>query len=103
MGSGGARCGAESTPGDEIAARLFDEVLAYPGVPEDWRKPILGPASAPFLNITFNAGGRRLSWITTVTTFGTPQDITLQELRIESFYPADEETEKAAHQMAQDV
>ena len=77
------RRGAE--PGDEIAARLFDEVLAYPGVPEDWREPILGPASAPFLNITFNAGGRRLSWITTVTTFGTPQDITLQELRIESF------------------
>jgi len=97
------RARREAEPGDEIAARLFDEVLAYPGVPEDWREPILGPASAPFLNITFNAGGRRLSWITTVTTFGTPQDITLQELRIESFYPADEETEKAAHQMAQDV
>jgi len=35
----------------------------------------------------------RLSLFTTLTTFGTPQDITLQELCIELFYPADAETE----------
>jgi hypothetical protein len=95
------RARREAEPGDEIAMRLLDEVLAYPGVPEDWRAPLPEHATEPFLAITFNAGGRRLSWITTVTTFGTPQDITLQELRIESFYPADKATEKAAAEMAE--
>ena len=96
------RARREAEPGDEIAMRLLDEVLAYPGVPEDWRAPLPEHATEPFLAITFNAGGRRLSWITTVTTFGTPQDITLQELRIESFYPADDATEKAAKELADD-
>ena len=32
---------------------------------------------------------------TTIATLGTPQDITLQELRIESFFPMDEETREA--------
>lgn len=96
------RARREAEPGDGVAARLLDEVLAYPGVPEDWRAPLTQQASEPFLTVTFNAGGRRLSWITTITTFGTPQDITLQELRIESFYPANEATEKAAAEMAED-
>jgi transcriptional regulator with XRE-family HTH domain len=96
------RARREAEPGDQAAARLLDEVLAYPGVPGDWRAPLSEQVDAPFLTVTFNAGGRRLSWITTFTTFGTPQDITLQELRIESFYPADEATEKAAHEMADD-
>lgn len=96
------RARREAAPGDEIVMRLLDEVLAYPGVPEDWRAPVAEQSTAPFLTVTFNAGGRRLSWVTTFTTFGTPQDITLQELRIESFYPADEATEKAAAEMAED-
>jgi transcriptional regulator with XRE-family HTH domain len=95
------RARREAEPGDAIAQALIDEVLAYPGVPEDWRDPGLAPAGVPFLTVTFNTGGRRLSWVTTFTTFGTPQDITLQELRIESFYPADEATERAATEMAE--
>lgn len=47
----------------------------------------------PLLPVIMNAGGARLSFFTTVTTFGTPQDITAQELRIEHFFPMDEETE----------
>jgi len=74
---------------------------AEPGVPEDWRDLAMESAKAPFLTVTFNTGGRRLSWITTFTTFGTPHDITLQELRIESFYPADDATENAAAELAE--
>ncbi len=96
------RARREAEPGDETAQRLLDEVLAYPGVPEDWRAPLSSQATDPFLTLTFNIGGERFSWITTVTTFGTPQDITLQELRIESFYPADEATEQAAMKLAED-
>ena len=36
--------------------------------------------------------GLKLSLFTIMSTFGTPQDITTDELRIEAFYPADEET-----------
>ncbi len=96
------RARREAEPGDALATRLLDEVLAYPGVPEDWPDPAVQPADAPFLTVTFNAGGWRLSWVTTFTTFGTPQGVTLQELRIKNFYPADEVTQKAAEEMAEE-
>jgi hypothetical protein len=40
----------------------------------------------------FRKGGTELSLFTTIATLGTPQDITLQELRIESFFPMDAAT-----------
>ena len=40
-------------------------------------------------------GGVSLALFTTLTTFGTPRDITLDELAIELFYPADDATEAA--------
>jgi hypothetical protein len=41
-----------------------------------------------------------MSFFTTIATLGTPQDITLEELRIESFFPADQETEEAVQRLA---
>ena len=38
-------------------------------------------------------GSADASFFTTLTAFGTPQDITLAELAVELFYPADDETE----------
>ncbi|NJM63631.1 MAG: hypothetical protein HC849_31285, partial [Oscillatoriales cyanobacterium RU_3_3] len=38
--------------------------------------------------------GLRISLFTVIATFGTAQDVTADELRIESFFPADEATEK---------
>jgi len=40
-----------------------------------------------------------LRYFTTLTSLGTPHDITLQELRIESFFPADEDTESATRRL----
>jgi hypothetical protein len=40
----------------------------------------------------FRKGNTSLRLFTTVATLGTPQDITAQELRIECFFPMDEET-----------
>jgi hypothetical protein len=45
------------------------------------------------------AGDRILSFISTITVFGTPLDITLSELAIESFFPADAETGEALRAM----
>ena len=47
----------------------------------------------PFLAIEFRKGDPALSYFTTLTSLGTPRDITLQELRVESFFPADDATE----------
>ena len=46
--------------------------------------------------VVLELGGAVLSLFTTLTTFGTPRDITLDELAVELFFPADPETEAAA-------
>ena len=45
--------------------------------------------------IRLAAGDSELSLFTTLTTFGTPQDITLEELSVELFFPADDATAAA--------
>ncbi|MFD0854904.1 hypothetical protein ACFQ07_21870, partial [Actinomadura adrarensis] len=44
------------------------------------------------ISMTVRFAGRELRLFSTITTFGTPLDITLDEVAIESYYPADEET-----------
>ena len=61
----------------------------------------LDASVAPFLPIEFRKGELTLRYFTTLTTLGTPHDITLQELRIESFFPADEATENASRTLAE--
>jgi MmyB-like transcription regulator ligand binding domain len=56
--------------------------------------PTYGP-NAPVLPMQFEKGRTKLRLFTTIATLGTPQDITLQELRIESFFPMDNETRDA--------
>ncbi len=48
--------------------------------------------SLPVLPITFVKADQRLRFFTLISTLGTPRDITLQELRIESLFPADAAT-----------
>jgi transcriptional regulator with XRE-family HTH domain len=75
---------------DETAA-LLQRLLAYDGVETAVRAQPANP-STPVLPMHFQKGGTSLRLFTTITTLGTPQDITLQELRIESFFPADTQT-----------
>lgn len=86
--------------GDQAARRLLDELLAYPDVPRQWRTLDLGASAAPFLTIELAKGDLRLNFFTTLAGLGTPFDITLQELRIECFFPADDATDAALRQLA---
>ncbi|MBB3655510.1 transcriptional regulator with XRE-family HTH domain [Rhizobium sp. BK650] len=76
--------------GDPVLERLLRELLCYPA-PE-----ATGEAHADLagiavpLQLSTKAG--LLSFISTTTVFGTPVDITLSELAIETLFPADEET-----------
>ncbi len=89
--------------GDEPMRRLLDELLSYPGVPRHWRTADFDAATAPFLTIEFRKNDLTLRFFTTLTSFGTPHDVTLQELRIESFFPADEETELSLRRLSKEV
>ena len=49
-------------------------------------------AMTPVLAMHFRKGNTELLLFTTIATLGTPQDVTLQELRVECFFPMDEAT-----------
>jgi hypothetical protein len=81
-----------ASPSDSRAKALLDEILAYPGGPSHRRHRELGSALAPVMTTTMQRGGVRLSFFFTVTVFGTPRDVTLAELHIESCFPSDAAT-----------
>jgi hypothetical protein len=80
---------------DRETLALLAEVLASPGVPSQWLSPDFRTPPLPIVPVEFDKDGLALSYFSTVTTLGTPQDAMLQEIRLESFFPADEAT--AAH------
>jgi hypothetical protein len=71
---------------------FLEELLGYPDVPSRWRMLDVDGAPPPFLTINYRWKNSTLRLFSTVTTFGTAQDVALQELRIECFFPADETT-----------
>jgi transcriptional regulator with XRE-family HTH domain len=80
-------------PDDQTAALLKD-VLAQPGIPTRWRTPDLTATPTPVVPVEFRKRHLGVSYFSMVTTVGTPQDVTAQEIRLESFFPADEATER---------
>jgi transcriptional regulator with XRE-family HTH domain len=85
---------------DEGTRALLREVLAQPGVPEQWRVPDLAAPLVPLVPIEFKKDDLQLRYFSTVTTLGTPQDVTLQELRVECFFPIDTATAEQAVALA---
>lgn len=69
---------------------LIDEIMAYPDMPSRWAFPDYSAPSSPLLLMKLKLGELRLAMFSTITTFGTAQDVTTDELRVESFFPADE-------------
>jgi transcriptional regulator with XRE-family HTH domain len=81
-----------SSPGDAVARELLEEVLSYPGVPARWRQRDLASAPTPLLTTLFRRDDKEIRFFSTITTFGTPRDVTLDELHIESCFPMDDAT-----------
>jgi transcriptional regulator with XRE-family HTH domain len=83
--------------GDPVLIRLLRELRGY-AAPDEATHEVDGNAFVvPFRLIT-DAG--TLSFFSTITVFGTPVDITLSELAVEAFYPADAATAEALRQSA---
>jgi len=78
--------------GTAETAALLERLLAYDGVRPLLKPPAAGLAADPILPMVFRKGEVSLELFTTIATLGTPQDVTLEELRIESFFPMREDT-----------
>jgi transcriptional regulator with XRE-family HTH domain len=80
---------ADGTP---ETAELLHRLLAFPDVPALSQTLPSDDDRAPVLSIHFRRGDTSLRMFTTIATLGTPQDVTLQEVRIECFFPLDDAT-----------
>lgn len=89
-----------ATPLDTKAKALLDEVLTYPGVPDRWRTRNLRRAPVPMLTCEFRKGDTVLRFFSTITTFATPHDVTIEGLRIECLFPVDEVTANLCRTLA---
>ncbi len=78
--------------GDEDLAHLLEELRDYPGVPKRAVFPELEGAEKVFVPLRLRYGDAELAFFSTVVTFGTALDVTLAELVVEAFFPADDET-----------
>lgn len=85
--------------GTTETGELLKRLTGYPDVPPLSRIAPL-ETHTPVLNIHFRKGDAALRLFTTIATLGTPQDITLQEIRIECFFPADEASAALMRQWA---
>jgi transcriptional regulator with XRE-family HTH domain len=85
---------------DQRAQTILDEVLAYPGVPASLNSLDTTTPTLPIVPIRYVRDDREFNYFSMVTTLGTPQDVTLQELRIETFFPVDATTRAHARSLA---
>ena len=88
---------ADGTP--ETAA-LLKHLLAVPGAPALSTVLPADDTQAPVLIIHFRRAETSLRLFTTIATLGTPHDVTLQEIRIECFFPVDDATARAFQRWA---
>jgi hypothetical protein len=86
---------------DTVLENLLEELSGYPApVGSDARRVESLSSTSPFVvPLRLAAGNAVLSFISTITVFGTPTDVTLSELALESFFPADAATAAVLRQI----
>ncbi|WP_223807412.1 helix-turn-helix domain-containing protein [Pseudanabaena sp. UWO311] len=84
---------ANSLIESEQSALLFNELLSYPDASELWNTSSHSEQNTLLLTMHLKKSNLNWQFFSTIATLGTPYDITLQEIRIECFFPADVETE----------
>lgn len=87
---------------DELAA-IIGEISSYELFPTGWQLPDWEKPAPPVMPIEFEKDGVKLSFYNLIATFGTPQDVTLQELYVETFMPVDQATQDYVEKLASKV
>ncbi|HEX2889683.1 helix-turn-helix transcriptional regulator [Vineibacter terrae] len=85
---------------DADAKAFLDELSGYPDMPTSWRDARPDDTVLPILPLHFRKDGKDIRVMTTISTVGTPQDVTLQEMRIETFFPVDDASTAFFKQLA---
>jgi hypothetical protein len=88
-----AHCTAET-------AEVFKRLLSCDGVRSAMPAAVSPASDGPVLPMHFQKDRAKLQLFTTIGTLGTPQDITLQEPRIDSFFSMNGETREVFHEWA---
>ena len=73
---------------------MIQSLYQYPGVANLLADKTLIVSTEPFIYLDIVVCGKTLRFLTTLTSFGTPLDITASELLMEHYYPANAQTEQ---------
>jgi hypothetical protein len=87
---------------DRALAALLRSLFEYPGVPEAWRQPDFSAPSEPTLTLRLRRDDLDLGFLTTMTVFNAPQNVTLEEIRLESYFPIDDVTARVCERLARE-
>ena len=79
---------------------MLARLRADPELPSAWHEPDWTRPPAPVLPMVLAAGERQLRLFTMIATFGTPQDVTTDDLRVETFFPSDGDSEAMLRALA---
>jgi transcriptional regulator with XRE-family HTH domain len=90
-------------PEDERLPSLFEELKGYDGVPATFRDPDLGSPSEPTFTLKVERDGLSVGFLTALTAFTAPQNVTLEEIRIESYFPLDDQTAQICERFASEA
>ncbi|MEW5847617.1 MAG: helix-turn-helix transcriptional regulator [Myxococcota bacterium] len=85
---------------DRHGREILERIMRLPGVAELASSPDESSGQGLILPLELELPGVTLRMFTTITTLGTPQDLTACELRIETYHPADAATEQLVRAMA---
>jgi transcriptional regulator with XRE-family HTH domain len=88
-------------PSDTALAALVRALVEYPDIPRSVRQPDLAAPLGATMSVRFRCEGSELSFLATTTVFNAPQSVTLDELRIESYFPLDDATSAACARLAE--
>jgi transcriptional regulator with XRE-family HTH domain len=86
-------------PDDGEIRELLDELLAMPTVAADWRQVDLLAPSDPALVLHLRSGDLDLRFLAMVTAFQAPQNVAVEQLRIETWFPYDDATAAACEDL----
>ena len=94
-----ARRALLANPNDTQLPVLIDEILNHPKAPANWQQ-VWSAQPAPAMEMIMRKEKQQYRLFTMLAHFGAPADITLEELSVEMFYPADDATRVALEKLA---
>ena len=89
-----------AAPTDVELRALYDEVLEYPDMPDPRTTVPLDAANDIAVTVQYRIDDTDIRLLSALATFGSPLDVTLQELRLETFFPADDVSDRWLRSLA---